>query len=103
MASATVIIVIGNSDRRLAAEERSRFCDELEGVALSVGQVRFAGHSPHGAPWTNHAVVVEVDLLDVDTITALEAQLADLAGRYRQDSIALIRGYAKFVAPRGTR
>lgn len=89
----TVTIQIGNSDDKLTQSRWSMFVKELNNiVTVDCGQVHFCGHSAGDAPWQNHCVVAECDDLGW-----LQARLAELAGRYDQDSIAMTAGNTVFA------
>jgi hypothetical protein len=83
---------IGNSDDKLSQAEWSQFFLDVLSVAEAAenegAQVHFAGGSHSAEPWQNATWVLELgDNADVIRST-LRADLAELCGKYRQDSIA---------------
>lgn len=86
----TVYLTIGNSDDKLTQAEWAKFIGDVNTsmilAKLDGGVVQFAGHSFPDAPWQNALWCVQ--LPDATAAGALKTQLAYLAHRYRQDSIA---------------
>jgi hypothetical protein len=91
-----VTFAIGNSDDKLTQARWADFAEDLVDVAgravgAGVGaQIHFLGCSPGIAPWQN--MLCAIDLGNGPEAEALRGQirseLADLCGRYEQDSIA---------------
>lgn len=87
-----VTFAIGNSDDKLSQARWADFAEDLLDVAdrAEGAQIHFLGCSPATAPWQN--MLCALDLGDGPEAEALRGQirseLADLCGRYGQDSIA---------------
>lgn len=95
----TAVVQIGNSDDKLTQAEWRDFWVETDASVRPTGRVHFAGTSSATAPWQNAAWVVE--LANDEMGSWLERRLADLAAKYRQNSIAMTVGHTKFVVPEG--
>ena len=87
-----VSFAIGNSDDKLT---QSRWAAFVSSVHRAVDEslqdqdrIHFAGYSPPGAPWQNAVWVIELGADAEVSRGALRTRLADLAGRFEQDSIA---------------
>ena len=91
----TATIQIGNSDDKLTQKEWAAFIRATHKVADYHGDVHFSGFSVPDAVWQNACWVVEIHEAGV---RRLREQLAELARRFRQDSIALTTGVTVFVA-----
>lgn len=87
-----ICFAIGNSDDKLPQERWSDFVlaayDLADGAVTGGAQVHFAGHSASGAPWQNALWAIEVPDDATWLVGQLRSRLADLAGRFDQDSIA---------------
>lgn len=87
-----VCFAVGNSDDKLSQNRWSAFVGDAHRMvaeAVTVGaQVHFAGFSAPDAPWQNALWAIEVPADAPWLIGQLRSVLADLAGRYGQDSIA---------------
>jgi hypothetical protein len=86
----TVYLTIGNSDDKLGQAAWSAFCDDVTYLVngnshAGRGRVHAACFSSPAVPWQNAMWSVE---LDDDHAHALQAGLARLARRYRQEAIA---------------
>lgn len=93
----TAVVQIGNSDDKLPQREWSRFIMEVGNVIDTGGtQIHFRGGSSPKSPWQNYCYVFEIN--DVDLLV-LKKRLAVVAGKYRQDSIALTAGPTEFIVP----
>lgn len=82
----TVYVSIGNSDDRLSQSEWASFAQEVQGrVSLDAAEVHGYWTSASVSPWQNACICAEVP----DGIAAaLKGDLARIAVRYGQDSIA---------------
>jgi hypothetical protein len=103
-----VCIAIGNSDDKLGQQEWARYITDVHTAvdkAVDLGaRIQFCGYSAPGAPWQNALWAVEIPDGPWSAGSAargeLRAQLAELAGRYRQDSIAWWEADAtEFIPP----
>lgn len=93
-----VCFAIGNSDDKLSQVGWAAFVVEVHalvdhvvtmpGTFRDATRVQFAGYSPPGAPWQNALWAIELDVHAQHQREVLRSQLASLAGRYQQDSIA---------------
>ena len=93
--SATVTILIGNTDNKLTQQEWAEFCEGVSDVALRyASSVQFSGASNGTAPWQNACWVI---VLEGD-YAGLTTRLGILAHHYKQDSIAVVVGATEFVA-----
>ncbi len=92
----TVVVQIGNSDDKLTQREWVQFIMDTRSLVNSLAQIHFSGGSSPTAVWQNYCIVAEARSLN-----DLRSRLADLATRYRQDSIALTLGKTEFVRPAG--
>lgn len=83
---------IGNSDDKLPQAGWAAFLVEVhtavDQVVLDGGHVHFAGYSAPGAPWQNALWAIELPEGLPEVGAALSGRLRELAGMYRQDSIA---------------
>ncbi len=102
-----VSFAIGNSDDKLSQAGWAEFVAEthvaVDTAIEGAGQIHFAGYSPPAAPWQNAVWVIDLGP-DADEAKcargALRAQLAQLAGRFKQDSIAWWEaGEAEMIPP----
>lgn len=82
----TVYISIGNSDDKLSQAQWAALAQEIQGrVSLDAAEVHGYWTSSSVSPWQNACICAEVP----DGITeALKRELAVIAFRYDQDSIA---------------
>jgi len=93
----TLTVGIGNSDNKLTQQEWSEFCKEVGHLVSEMATaVYFAGASLPFETWQNAAWVCEFH--DVRQIVFMDA-LRELAGKYRQDSIALTIGDTILLVP----
>lgn len=105
----TITILIGNSDDKLTQREWAQFIQAVENVIVPLCDAdartqklrqHFTGGSPSGAPWQNYCWVFEREGESWDD---LHDRLADVARRFRQDSIALLIGDTRFIRPEAVR
>ena len=93
----TATVQIGNSDDKLTQSEWSAFQSAAWAtIQLWAGVIHFEGHSAPMVSWQNACWVFEIQ--DAN-LTHLRGALANVARRYRQDSIALTLGVTEFVTP----
>ena len=91
----TAVIQIGNTDDKLSQGEWSRFCDSMGDLVNALcSEIHYMGGSPANAPWQNACWVIAVPS---DALDDLRRNLASIARRYQQDSIALTVGDTEFV------
>ncbi|NEN88008.1 MAG: hypothetical protein F6K48_03400 [Okeania sp. SIO3H1] len=91
----TVVIQIGNSDDKLPQSRWHWFIKDVQqAVRMFCEQVHFNGSSAGDALYQNYCMVAEV--LESREI-ALTQNLAHLAKKYDQDSIAVTFGETIFV------
>lgn len=86
-----VYISIGNSDDELSQQEWSAFVAEVEARLPFGGLVRRHGRwrSPSDDPWQNACWCVEIqDGAAPSSLLHCKEALAEVAAKYRQDSIA---------------
>lgn len=91
----TVVVQIGNSDDRLTQKEWSRYVDKVRRVTKEyTKEMHFNGSSNTADPWQNACFVFEIE----DKIySSLYSELRSIRKHYKQDSIAIMRGYTEFV------
>lgn len=90
----TAMILIGNSDDKLAQTSWSQFIADVERLMYTVTEKRhFSGFSDARAPWQNACWVFDLQVNEVD----LGESLAKIARNYKQDSIALVIGETRLV------
>lgn len=95
----TAVVQIGNSDNKLTQAAWAEFIAETGYVIKKHSEhTHFAGASLPTEPWQNFAWAFEVRLRRL-RLGALQHDLAELAARYEQDSIALTTGSTEFVGP----
>jgi hypothetical protein len=95
-------ISIGNSDDKLTQAEWSDFVGQTDAAVREYAHVHGAWHSAPDSRWQNACWCVEVSTTFKvgPAERGLRATLARLAGRYRQDSIALaLVASTEFIAP----
>jgi hypothetical protein len=95
----TITIQIGNSDNRLTQQRWADFVaavsDRLESyVEGRLAEIHFFGAPHTWAQWQNAAWVVQ---LDSECLTSFRTELAYIARKFDQDSIALTVGITEFV------
>jgi hypothetical protein len=91
----TVYVSIGNSDDKLSQREWSDFVTEVGYVMHKhCGVMHGFWLSPSDWRWQNACWCVEVTPV---MATQVRAQLADLCGRFRQDSIAWAEATTDFI------
>lgn len=84
---ATVYISIGNSDDKLTQAEWAQFCIDMAAEVISLASVtRGAWFSNPVGPWQNACWCV--DFSGSDVVAEAKEICAQLARKYRQDSIA---------------
>lgn len=79
-------VSIGNSDDKLSQREWSSFHGETDNLLRRFAMVHGAWTSLGTAPWQNACWCVEIT--DKTRVEYVKAELAGLANRFRQDSIA---------------
>ena len=90
-----VVVLIGNSDGKLAQHEWARFAAEMhEVMSRSATTLHFKGGSSWDAPRQNACWVAEAP---VERIERLLAEIAEVRSRWRQDSAAVLIGDTQFV------
>lgn len=93
----TVYISVGNSDDKLSQREWCEFWSAWRSRVLAyASQVHGDWASAPTAPFQNACLCVEITAKAAGT---LRAELARLAGQYRQDSIAWAEAITEFIAP----
>lgn len=95
----TVVILIGNSDDKLSQGDWSDYqhsCGEV--IHEYAEECHFQGHSAANAPWQNAAWVIAISGL---SMTLLWQSLDMVRKRKGQDSIAWVRGRARFICGNG--
>lgn len=98
------VISIGNSDDKLTQQEWSEYVSEVHDLIIRWPfPIYFHATSVGSAPWQNACWVLDArDHLDqVSAINILRQNLARMAAKYKQDSIALTLGDTELVAPYG--
>lgn len=95
---------IGNSDDKLPQAEWAQFVSDVHDVvtvAESAGaRIHFMGCSPASAPWQNATWVLELDADATVIRSTLRVCLAELCGKYRQNSIAWWEAHeTEFIPP----
>ena len=93
--SKTAVISIGNSDDKLAQVKWSKFISDVNWI-ISRYQltVHFSGFSSPTAPWQNACWVVE---MPENLVHQFKFELARIATKYLQDSIAFVLGDTEFI------
>lgn len=99
-----VTFAIGNSDDKLSQADWSGLLGDVHTAAdqavIDGAHVHFMGYSAPGAPWQNALWAIDLGVHAEVVRGALRVQLAELAGRYRQDSIAWWEaGHAEMIPP----
>lgn len=93
----TVSVLIGNSDNKLAQAGWSAF---IAAVAYKVEhyatKVFFSGFSAPDRPWQNACWVFEREGPD---LTEFKFDLAEIAKKFDQESIAIVVGTTEMVKP----
>lgn len=102
----TVLVVIGNSDDKLAQVRWADFIQDVE--ELVTGLEAFAGVTVHGrwhaypgTRWQNASWLLQVDERMQPHLADLRDDLRILCGRYEQDSIAWVTGETEFIGAAG--
>jgi hypothetical protein len=96
------VITIGNSDDKLKQAEWSQFVSDVQDMVIYWHYpIYFHGLSVGSAPWQNACWVLDArDLVgETNAVHILQTELAKLAKRYKQDSIALTLGNTEMVKP----
>jgi hypothetical protein len=87
-----VTFAVGNSDDKLSQAEWSAFVAKtqqvVEWLAANGAMIHFGGFSAPAAPWQNALWAIDLGSHAEYLRGHLRVELAELAGRYRQDSIA---------------
>ena len=98
----TVYISIGNSDDKLTQVEWAAFqMLAMSTVGIAAEQVHGRWYSSPSAKFQNACICAEID---EENVEYLRESLADLAYRYRQDSIAWAEvPVTEFIVPRSPR
>lgn len=105
----TLVVQIGNSDNKLTQQEWARFVQAVENIILPLCdadardqkmRMHFSGGSRSDAPWQNYCWVFE---REGEPWGDLHDRLADVARRFKQDSIALLIGDTRFIRPEAMR
>lgn len=92
----TATICIGNSDHRLKQLQWSCFNKDMRRLVQYFAiKTQFSGSSPGDAPWQNTCWVIN---LEDGKIAELRTELALIAAKYSQDSIALVIGETEIIA-----
>lgn len=96
-----VVIAIGNSDDKLSQAAWAEFQARVHRFVETAGE-RIHGRwaSLPDAPWQNAAW--SFDVTEDSAAEWLRGELASLADRYGQDSIAWTEGQTEFIAPAAT-
>jgi hypothetical protein len=91
----TVVVLIGNSDGKLAQYEWAEFAAQMDTViGRSATKVHFEGGSAWDAPRQNACWVAEVP---ADRINALLTEVTEVGRTWRQESAAVLTGDTVFV------
>ncbi len=97
----TFVVLIGNSDNRLTQQEWSQFVAEVRGsVALHAEEVFFDAALPGDAARQSACFVATID---DEGQKHLSRQLDHIRETYRQESIAVLSGETRFIAPKGAK
>jgi hypothetical protein len=90
-----VVIQIGNSDDKLTQKEWSEYANKVRAsIDFCATETHFSGNSPADAPWQNSCWVAVVP---VQKREFLFDELKKVAGKFRQDSIAVMVGQTEFL------
>lgn len=92
----TVYVSIGNSDGKLSQQDWSYFQERLLWEVRKIGRVHGVWYSLPNTPFQNMCVCA--DVVDID-MPELRTELAKLAARFRQDSIAWAEATTTFITP----
>lgn len=91
----TVVILIGNSDGKLAQHEWATFAAEMhDAISRNATKTHFKGGSSWDAPRQNACWVAEAS---VERIERLLAEISEVRSTWRQDSAAVLIGDTQFV------
>ena len=91
----TVVVLIGNSDGKLAQHEWAEFAAQMHTViGRRTTKVHFKGGSAWDAPRQNACWVAEVP---ADRIEAMLSEVAEVRRTWRQESAAVLTGDTVFV------
>jgi hypothetical protein len=92
-----VFIEIGNTDDKLGQKDWAMFCQDVRNVVFDF-QTRIFGqyYSHTDSVWQNACFHFSIE---ESALEHLKENLAVIAGRYKQDSIALTTGVTRFVKP----
>lgn len=93
----TIVIQIGNSDDKLTQKEWADFCIDMYQLATRYCiQIHFFGSPDAKSTWQNACLVADCGSNQFDE---LKYRLRQLAGKYKQESIALSFGDTQFIRP----
>lgn len=94
----TCSVLIGNSDDKLPQARWAAYILDAGAVVQAyAGKVHFVGFSDPRVMWQNACYVFE---MNPNNHQALRDDLADLAERFGQDSIAFVTGETELVTPK---
>lgn len=97
MSHNTLTVLIGNSDDKLAQDQWSEFCADVDNMVRACAvETFFKGFAPGDAKWQNGCWVA---LVAVDLQEVLAARLKELVSKYGQEAIAVIVGKTTFITP----
>ena len=95
MATATVVIQVGNSDDKLSQAQWFNFVRDLrQAIVARVDCVHFSGGSDWDAAWQNACWVCAIHEADIE---GLQEAVAGCRARYDQDSAAFTVGQTTLV------
>ena len=102
MATVTVSIGRGGGERMLPLGEWRRFIRDVSDAVAAYGDDTYVNGAASVGVWdgvreASRTYVADVDAVNLD---GLRERLVTLAGRYRQDAIALTIGETALVSPR---
>jgi len=89
-------VSIGNTDNRLTQQEWHAFVDDVNGVLKHYGKIHFFGGASNWEMWQNVAWIVECSY--AADISNFSVALDAIRKQYRQDSIFVLQGSAKFIS-----
>lgn len=98
-------VSIGNSDDKLTQAEWSEYVGKTQAVIANAvssfdGRIHGEWFSRPDAPWQNACWCVELDMPAEHYLVRLKRAFAEVAGIYRQDSIAWAEApVTEFLAP----
>jgi hypothetical protein len=93
----TIYISIGNSDDKLSQSEWSDFCFDLAQIGRDHEARRHGTwFSVNDSRYQNMCICIE---LPIERVEHLRIDLQNIAGKYRQDSIAMAIAETELVTP----